>query len=132
MIFRVPLPYRECSSQKEAHGHWVVAAKARAQYRRDVHQELMVAMRKVGMAVNTMTTPTPQTVSLAFCTKGSRAVQRYAPRDEPNAVGAFKAGFDAMVVVGLLVDDSAKWMRLERTRIDSTRGPYVEIEVRDA
>jgi len=74
----------------------------------------------------------PRIVSLTFCTKGARAVQRYAPRDEPNAVGAFKAGFDAMKDVGLLVDDSAKWMRLEGTRIDNTRGPFVEIEVRDA
>ena len=130
MIFRVPLPYRECS-QNGSHGHWSSASKARAQYRRDVFTELVVAMRQVRMGDGSTAVLQPVTVSLTFCTKGSRAVQRYAPRDEPNAVGSAKALFDAMKDVGLLVDDSAKWMRLEGTRIDNTRGPFVEIEVRD-
>lgn len=130
MIFRVPLPYRECS-QNGAHGLWKTAAKARAQYKLDVGMALMYALENRLNYWRLAHPDLPRIVSLTFCTKGSRAVRRYAPRDEPNAVGSAKALFDAMKDVGLLVDDSAKWMRLEGTRIDSTRGPFVEIEVRD-
>ena len=130
MIFRVPLPYRECS-QNGAHGHWSSASKARAQYRADVSWHLKYDSGNCVACLLHAGKHVSRVVSLIFCTKGSRAVQRYAPRDEPNAVGAFKAGFDAMKDVGLLVDDSARWMRLEGTRIDNTRGPFVEIEVRD-
>ena len=37
--------------------------------------------------------------------------RRYRPRDEANAIDAFKAGQDALVDAGVLVDDTRKYLR---------------------
>jgi hypothetical protein len=65
-------------------------------------------------------------VSLTFCIKGGRGIG-YQPRDIPNAIAAFKAGFDGMVDAGLLVDDSSRHMEIGSVAIVSTRGPFVEV-----
>lgn len=128
ITFDVPLPPRGCSPNGQ-HGHWSKKAKARAQYRTDVAEEAM-AVRWSGRYVPLA--PERQAakckVSLTFAIKGGRGIA-YQPRDVPNAISAFKGGFDGLTDAGLLVDDSRTWMELGDVRIDNTVGPFVRVTV---
>lgn len=125
LVFEVPLPPKQLSSNR-SHDHWRGRAAATAEYRQLVGwlaKEKAVAERwPVAICgVNR--------VSLVFGVKGSRKAGRYAPRDEANAVAAFKAGFDGLVDAGLLVDDSRRYMELGEVVISPAVGPFVRVIV---
>jgi hypothetical protein len=70
----------------------------------------------------------PIRLSYAFCTKGSRKIGLYAPRDHTNAVDAIKAAQDG-IADALGFDDSARYVRLGTVTIDATVGPFVRVTV---
>lgn len=128
ITFDVPLPPRALSPNG-SHGHWSKTSKARKSYRQEVADEAMAARwsgRYVPVAPDRETTKCR--VSLVFGIKGGRGMA-YQPRDVPNAVSAFKAGFDGLTDAGLLVDDSRTWMELGEVRIDAKVGPFVRVTV---
>jgi hypothetical protein len=124
LAFTVPLPPRGQSSNGSA-GNWHKKASSRAFYK----VECLVAARAAleGAVWQAVRKQLKVQISLAFCLKGGRKEGRYQPRDEPNAVSAFKAGFDGLVAAGVLCDDSKTWMKLGDVSITSKRGPYVEV-----
>lgn len=122
ITFDVPLPPRGCSPNGQ-HGHWSTTSKARRQYRAEVLIHALVAAGPHARAKES------RKVSLLFGTKDGRKRRNYQPRDVPNAVSAFKAGFDGLTDAGLLVDDSRTWMELGDVRIDNTVGPFVRVTV---
>ena len=123
--FEVPLPPRELSSNR-SHDHWRGRAAAAREYRQVVgwSAKAMAVAERWPVAVCGV-----NRVSLLFGVKGARRAGLYAPRDQANAVAAFKAGFDGMVDAGLLVDDSSRYMELGSVRIDPCCGPAVVVTV---
>lgn len=118
ITFQVPLPPRELSPN--TYKHWRIVSQAKKAYRRDIGLEAIQPLRgflsdKVGL-------------SLAFCVKGARGMA-YQPRDEANALSAFKAGIDGLIDAGLCEDDSRKYLHICSVSIDSKRGPFVEVTV---
>ncbi len=125
LVFDVPLPPRALSSNG-AHGHWASKARAKAEYRETVSWLAKAAMLQTNWPV---AVAWPRQVDLLFGIKGARKEGRYQPRDESNALSAFKAGFDGMVDAGVVRDDSRRWMHLGETRITAEDGPWVRITV---
>jgi Holliday junction resolvase RusA-like endonuclease len=125
ITFDVPLPPRACSSNG-SHGHWRKKSAAAKQYRKDVGWDAMVAR------ADAVPERMKRRVSLVFGIKGGRKAALYQPRDVPNAVSAFKAGFDGLTDAGLLVDDSRTWMELGEVKIDPNHGPWVRVTVEEA
>ena len=105
-------------------GGWRQKAAERRTYREEVWADAMRAME-----IHAPFAGAPARVSLVFAIKGGRAAKRYQPRDVPNAVSAWKAGFDALVTAGILVDDSASHMQLGTVTIDPKSGPWVRVTV---
>lgn len=80
-------------------------------------------------------------VHLVFGTKakGLMAAQRgvksrdrpYRPADIPNALSAFKAGFDGIVDAGIAPDDTHVWMKLGVLDIDPNREPGVWVRIEE-
>jgi hypothetical protein len=70
-------------------------------------------------------------MSLTFCTKGVRAVGRYAPRDASNAVASFKGCQDGICEAWGTSDDY-KHLQLGAVSIDNTRGPFVIVTIEPA
>ena len=129
LVFEVPLPPRQLSSNG-SHGHWRGRAMATAEYRQLVGW--LAKAKALAMPVDErwpVAICGVNRVSLVFGVKGSRKAGRYAPRDEANAVAAFKAGFDGLVDAGLLVDDSRRYMELGEVVISSAVGPFVRVIV---
>lgn len=122
ITFDVPLPPRGVSSN--ARGHWRSKAQAVANYRSAV----WVAAYSAGLAL--MASPRAR-VSLLFGIKGGRALGLYQPRDVPNAVDAFKAGFDGLKDAGLIVDDSRRHMELGTVEITAKDGPWVRVTIEE-
>lgn len=124
--FDVPLPPPELSPN--ARVHWGQRSRATAQYREMTGWLAKLARnRKLGDIDWAKCQ-----VSLVFCTKGGKG-RFYQPRDEANAVAAFKAGYDGIIVdAGFARDDSAKFMEMGPVTIDSTRGPWVEVTIEEA
>lgn len=118
--FTVPLPPRALSSNGNKGGSWRKKANATKDYRFLVKLSTPMALRKTADCVR---------LSLTFCTREARATGDYAPRDAANALSAFKAGIDGLVDAGMCPDDSAKHLELGAILIDSTRGPFVEVQV---
>ena len=119
VIFTVPLPSRDLSPN--GYKHWRKVSAARREYR--------AIVKLLASRVSRPETFDPVMVSLVFCLKGVRATGLYAVRDVPNAISAWKAGFDGLVDAGLFDDDSAKHMALGTVTIDNTRGPFVEVRL---
>jgi len=118
----VDLPPRD-ASPNGSHDHWTKAARARANYREIVGWQARAA-RPVGWV-----TPQLARVSLVFGTKRCPGDDCYRPLDVPNAVSAFKGGFDGLVDANLLLDDRHTNMELGRTTIDPNVGPGVIVTV---
>jgi hypothetical protein len=128
LAFTVPLPPRGQSSNANLgkwHGKWHPKSASRRDYLLECLNDARDALRSADWPVKRQQLKVH--VSLVFCLKGVRKEGRYAPRDEPNAVSAFKAGFDALVAADVLCDDSKTWMKLGDVSITSKRGPYVEV-----
>lgn len=117
--FNVPLPPRELNPNG-SHGHWTKVSAARKAHRRDVGLEAVPPLR--GFLSDRVR------LSLVFCVKGARG-KFYQPRDEANALSAFKAGIDGLVDAGMCEDDSRKFLSIGAIAIDPTRGPFVEVTV---
>lgn len=61
-----------------------------------------------------------------------RSGQGYMPRDTMNAIAAMKPMIDAMVDVGIIPDDSAKWLEwggVKLTRVENGEAPGVRVTV---
>lgn len=121
--FTVPLPPRELSPN--ARVHWAAKASATSEYRQAVKVFGLAYRRK-----HHLETFVRARVSLVFAIKGGRGVA-YCPRDEANAVAAFKAGYDGIVAAGFVQDDSAKYMHMGGVAILRTKGPYVLVTIED-
>lgn len=118
--FLLDLPPRELSPNGQ-HGHWSRVARARQAYRR----ACFIDSVKWGAQM----APAKRRISLVFGIQGGRKYRLYQPRDVPNAVSAFKAGFDGLRDSGVLVDDSRTWMELGSVEIDPYHGPWVRVTV---
>lgn len=125
LSFQVPLPPRELSSNG-SHGHWSKVSKARKEYRETVGW-IAVKENVKAHPTNCIHGHPKVRMSVTFCIKGGRG-QGYQPRDAANGLAAFKSGIDG-ICDALAIDDSAKHLDLGAILIDSTRGPFVEVEV---
>ena len=120
IVFDVPLPLRDCSSNGDK-GSWRKKSRAVKTYRQE------------GWCAFTLDKPagycTPDRVrmSLVFATKGARRMGRYAPRDISNALAAFKAAQDGIKDAGAMVDDDAAHCQLGSVTIDPGHGPWVRV-----
>lgn len=123
LVFVVPLPPPGCSPNGQ-HGHWTTAARSRHEYRAHVMAEARVAAKRARWV-----TPQRVRVSLRFGTKRKKGEPGYRPQDVPNAVSAFKAGFDGCKDAGLYIDDGYKWLDLGEVTIEPSWGPGVEVRV---
>ncbi len=123
LVFETPLPPRALSSNG-AHGHWASKAAARKVYRATVFTHARNAARVIQWNGTRSVR-----VDLLFGIKGARGEGWYAPRDESNALSAFKAGFDGMVDAGVVRDDSRRWLHLGSVEITAEDGPWVRITV---
>ena len=122
IVIELPLPPRALSSNG-SHGHWSKKNRAAQDYRLECKILALMDCRVRLLDRRRMR------VSYAFGIKGARKTGVYCPRDIPNALAAFKAGQDALVDAGVLVDDSAKWMELGTVTIDPKVGPFVRVTV---
>ena len=123
ITIELPLPPRACSGNG-SHGHWRTVSTSRKQYREECRFVALAALRDARWE-----TPQRVTVALLFGIKGARAVKRYAPRDEANAIYAFKAGIDGLIDAGLAPDDSGKHLSLGGVSLTSDAGPWVRAVV---
>lgn len=119
--FQAPLPPPDLSPNKRC--HWAVKDRWTGAYRSDVFRMALKARGRERDIAHPKVR-----VSLTFCIKGGKG-RYYQPRDENNAVAAFKAGFDGIVDAGWCKDDSAEYMELGPVRITAERGPFVEVTV---
>ena len=69
-------------------------------------------------------------ICLAYCTKGRGSGDgRYRPTDWDNAVGAFKAGQDALVLAGVHSGDDYKDLEGGSVTFDNKAGPHVRVTI---
>lgn len=121
--FEAPLPPKEASPNGQ-HGAWTTATRARRVYREAVGWSARAAKPRGWV------TPQLARVSLCFGTRRVKGGDEgYRPLDVPNAVSAFKGGFDGIVDAGLLLDDSYRCMELGAVTIDPRLGPGVVVVV---
>lgn len=122
LTFEVSLPYRALG--QNSRGNWRKKHRPTALYREEAALVAASAMRAQGW-----TPPARATVTLEYGTKGGRTVGRYQPRDEANAIDAFKAGYDGIVDAGVVQDDSRKHLHIGGATISNTWGPRVRVRV---
>lgn len=127
LTFHVPLPPKELSPNYSSRFNRRGVSKAKHDYRAEVG---LIAGSARNAAKWSM--PGRVRVSLLFGTvPNARRLPDpfYRPADEPNAVDAFKGGFDGLVDAHLFSDDRARVMKLGDVSIDSSVGPWVRITV---
>lgn len=134
ITFQVPLPPRRLSPNG-GHGHWT--STRRTDYRE------MVAETAIVERVNQRWGEPAQRVrvSLVFGTKHTRQQRQlqardpqdrdYLPVDVPNAVSAFKAGFDGLVDAKFFADDNHHVMSLGSVEICAEHGPWVRVTIEE-
>lgn len=123
--FIVPLPPQALSPNRDRTVHWAERNGAIQEYKSAVRL-LAIDARNRGRWPG----PAPKvTVSLVFMTKRDITDAGYRPLDVGNAVSAFKAGFDGLVLAGLFPDDNHHVMSLGSVEIDTASGPGVQITV---
>lgn len=133
ITFNVPLPYRSLSPNNN-NNHW--ASRRREPYRRAVAETATIERinHRWGEPAERVR------VSLLFGTKHTREQRQvtrgsdyadYSPLDVPNAIAAFKAGFDGLVDAGLFTDDRYSVMSLGSVDISREDGPWVRVTVEE-
>ena len=120
----IPLPPRGCSPNKGREGDWRAKRRGTNAYYQEAWAETLTHPYRERAALAGQ----KLTISLTFCTKGSRGTGRYAPRDHDNATASFKAGQDG-ICKALGVSDSHEWLQSAGVAIDASRGPYVEVAI---
>ena len=121
--FEVPLPPRELSPNGRA--DWHEQMRAKATYRGEVALLCRSACNRI-----VWKPPARARVALVFGTAPARVPDGfYRPRDVPNAIAAFKAGYDGLIDGGAIQDDDGRRMTLGHTEIDPKRGPGVYVVV---
>lgn len=127
LTFDVPLPPVELSPNYKT-GYRPALMGARAGYRDRVRDEAIIAARLADWEM-----PQRVRVSLVFGTKAdkrSRLADRgYRPRDTPNAVSAWKQGFDGLVLAGIVPDDNHEHLELGNVTVRPDLGPGVTVIV---
>jgi crossover junction endodeoxyribonuclease RusA len=121
MRIEVPmLPPKELSPN--ARVHWAVKDRARAELHRAVYYCCMEARHKF----NSLPIRKAK-LDLTFVFAQKRK------RDIDNLRASFKAGQDALVNAGLIVDDSSEFLELGaiNIEIDKTRSPLTIIELEE-
>lgn len=74
--------------------------------------------------------PRKARISLCYCVAGrGKKDGRYRPMDYDNAVGAFKAGQDSLVLSGVLVADDFDHLEGGTVTRDKLSGPYVRVTI---
>ena len=123
MNLQLPLPPRKCAPNGDK-GSWRAKHGASKIYFSEAWAETLrtPAYERYALAGQKLT------ISLVFCTKGSRGTGRYAPRDHDNATASFKAGQDG-ICKALGVSDSHEWLQSAGVAIDTSRGPYVLVSL---
>lgn len=137
LVVRVPLPPRWLSPNG-SHGHWSREAESRLLYRTEVFEAAYNAVVKAKWKA-----PELASISLVFATRWSSKCDstdhlaagrklpccrcRYGPMDIPNAISAFKAGFDALKDGHAIREDHFRALELGRVTIDPSQGPWVDV-----
>lgn len=124
LSFQCPLPPRELSPNAGYRGDWRRFNTAAQAYK----QIVWAYARNAGIEA-AWTAPERVRVSVEFWTKHQKGDGLYRPLDAPNAVSAWKAGYDALVLAGLFSDDNWRVMELGETRIRPDLGPGVFVVV---
>ena len=124
LVFKVPLPPRVLSPNAARRGDWRTYQEAANAYR-DV---VWIYARNAGTFAG-WEPPARVRVSIEFHTRHRKGDGLYGPMDCPNAVSAWKAGYDGLVKAGLFADDNWRAMELGSVRIDPSRGPAVVVTV---
>ena len=122
MNLTLKLPPRSCSPNSSK-GSWPAKYAATTDY----FAEAWAATLERPYLARKALIGKPLTLSLTFCTKGSRGTGRYAPQDDDNATASFKSARDG-ICKALGVPDSHEWLT-STVKIDTTRGPWVEVVV---
>ena len=123
LTFEVSLPYRELGQNSRV--YFRKKARLTKEYRNEVCFWATQALEKVGSE-----RPNERVkVTLEYGIKGGRAIGRYQPRDEANAIDAWKAGYDGLVDAGIAISDAAKHMHNGGATINSKAGPWVRVTV---
>lgn len=94
----LPLPLRDLSPNRRV--HWAAKNRAVQAYRVEVGW-LVKEQQLEGIPLEG-----PVRVFLTFNVRSQYGDGRYRPRDQDNALSAFKAGFDGMTDAGVWTDDS--------------------------
>lgn len=119
----LPLPSRKLSPNGAQGRHWSMRARAVKRGRREAWYWFQRAMPADWQAC---------AVHIEVHYHCPRSGQGYMPRDTMNAIAAMKPMIDAMVDVGIIPDDSAKWLEwgsVKLTRIENGEAPGVRITV---
>jgi len=125
--FTVPLPPKALSPNGAGRS-WRAAQRPKAAYRQTVAAIARAAAQQAGWQTQEWVR-----VHLTFHTSiHKRALvldPGYRPRDTPNAVAAWKAGFDGLVDAGIVVDDDAAHLGMGAVTIDRTGRPGVRVVI---
>lgn len=122
-VATVPLPSRDLSPNSSRRHQWRSRTRAVKRGRREAWYWLQRAMPVDWK---------PCSVRIDVIYHCPRSAQGYMPRDTMNAIAAMKPMVDAMVDVGIIPDDSAKWLswgNFQLTRTENGMAPGVRITV---
>lgn len=112
----LPLPPKGVSPNGRGK-HWGAKAKAQASYR----AQCAWRMREMKWGASTaLTVPVRVHLDFYLCRQPGDT-RDYFPMDEDNARASFKAGQDALKDVGVIEQDSKKFLRVGETRLHTTK-----------
>lgn len=110
----LPLPPQNCKDNGNL--HWRIKGKAKAAYKADC--TILCKAARIPPLSKAI-------IELDFyCAGRGKGDGLYRPTDESNAVASFKAGQDAIVLAGILPDDSRKYLTQGPVRIHSTKAQH--------
>lgn len=118
MVISIPTVFESPPLRSNHRHHWARKAKLT----RMIRQAMFPMVR--GLHLPQITTPVTVTLIWTVCDRRRRDVGASAP--------TLKAAIDGIVDAGLLLDDSSRWVREERCRIEIGDRPGVRIEIEEA